>query len=43
MFKGDWGNVSISGLARQLESKTGKTESAIGYGMAGRISTFGKD
>jgi hypothetical protein len=42
-FKGDWANVSISGLARQLESKTGNTESAIGYGIAGGISTFGKD
>jgi len=42
-FKGDWGNVSVSGLARQLESMTGNTESAIGYGVAGRIKTFGKD
>ncbi|MGB0935802.1 MAG: hypothetical protein ACPGTQ_00005 [Colwellia sp.] len=42
-FKGDWGNVSVSGVARQLESMTGNTESAIGYGVAGRINTFGKD
>lgn len=42
-FKGDWGNVSVSGLARQLNSPTGNTESAIGYGIAGRINTVGKD
>jgi len=42
-FKGDWGNVSVSGLARQLESATGNTESALGFGVAGRVNTFGKD
>lgn len=42
-FKGDWGNVSVSGLARELESMTGNTESAFGYGVAGRIKAFGKD
>ncbi|WP_246047152.1 DcaP family trimeric outer membrane transporter [Colwellia ponticola] len=76
-FTGDWGNVSVSGLARQLntatvaavtakpavtviDSSTGlpvvitpavnavvgidsKTESAFGFGVAGRINTFGKD
>ncbi len=42
-FKGDWGNVSVSGVARQLESLTGNEETAIGYGVAGRINTFGKD
>lgn len=42
-FKGDWGNVSVSGLARQLESMAGNTESAFGYGVAGRIKTYGKD
>lgn len=42
-FKGDWGNVSVSGLARQLKSATNESESAIGYGIAGRINTFGKD
>ena len=41
-FKGDWGNVSISGLARQLQTGSG-SESAIGFGAAGRINTFGKD
>jgi len=42
-FKGDWGNVSVSGLARQLQSLEGNAESAFGYGIAGRIKTFGKD
>jgi len=42
-FKGDWGNISLSGVARQLESTTGNTESALGFGAAGRIKTFGKD
>lgn len=42
-FSGDWGNVSLAGLARQLESATGNTESAIGYGVSGKINTFGKD
>lgn len=42
-FKGDWGNVSVSGLARQLNTRGGNTESAIGFGIAGRIKTFGKD
>ena len=41
-FKGDWGNVSVSGLARQLQTTNG-SESAVGFGVAGRISTFGKD
>lgn len=42
-FKGDWGNVSVSGLARQLNTVGGSTESALGFGIAGRIKTIGKD
>lgn len=42
-FKGDWGNVSVSGVARQLNTMGGDTESAFGYGIAGRIKTVGKD
>lgn len=42
-FKGDWGNVSVSGLARQLQTLGGNSESAFGYGVAGNIKTFGKD
>ena len=32
----------MSGLARQLQTLDG-SESAIGFGVAGRINTFGKD
>jgi hypothetical protein len=42
-FKGDWGNISVSGLARQLQTIGGNAESAFGYGVAGRIKTVGKD
>lgn len=75
-FKGDWGNISVAGVARQLNTETvtavsakdavigldingdqytispaisavdgisSKTETAFGYGIAGRINTFGKD
>jgi hypothetical protein len=42
-FKGDWGNVSVSGVARQLNTIGGDTVSAAGFGVAGRIKTFGKD
>jgi hypothetical protein len=42
-FKGDWGNVSVSGLARQLNTVGGNTESALGFGVAGRIKTTGKN
>ncbi|PHR85601.1 MAG: hypothetical protein COA59_01250 [Colwellia sp.] len=42
-FKSDWGNVSVSGVARQLNTLGGNTESAVGFGVAGRIKTFGKD
>jgi hypothetical protein len=71
-FKGDWGNVSVSGLVRQLNTSTvaakaavtagyddagnlvtkaaqavigmnGESESALGYSIAGRINTVGKD
>ena len=42
-FKGDWGNVSVAGVARQINTLGGDTESALGYGVAGRIKTFGKD
>ncbi len=42
-FKGDWGNVAIAGLARQLTTETGANEGAFGYGISGRINTLGKD
>jgi hypothetical protein len=42
-FKGDWGNVSVAGLGRQLNTALGNTETGIGYSVAGRIKTVGKD
>lgn len=42
-FKGDWGNVSVAGLVRQLNNSAGEDETAVGYGIAGRINTIGKD
>ena len=42
-FKGDWGNVSVAGVARQLNTAGGDTESALGFGVAGRIKVFGDD
>ena len=42
-FKGDWGNISVAGLGRQLHTALGNTETGIGYSVAGRIKTFGKD
>lgn len=42
-FKGDWGNVSVAGLARQLNTLGGDSKSAFGVSVAGRIKTTGKD
>ncbi|PHR82211.1 MAG: porin [Colwellia sp.] len=47
-FKGDWGNVSIAGIARQLKYKNiglniDSTESAGGISISGRINAAGKD
>ncbi|KGJ90795.1 DcaP family trimeric outer membrane transporter [Colwellia psychrerythraea] len=42
-LKGDWGSVSFSALGRQLNTNLGKSETAIGGSIAGRIKTFGKD
>ncbi|MCL1049992.1 porin [Shewanella abyssi] len=42
-FKGDWGNVSVSALGRQLNTDLGQSETAVGGSIAGRLSTFGKD
>ena len=41
--KGDWGNVSFSALARQLNTLEGNTETTIGGGFAGKVNTYGKD
>lgn len=42
-FKGDWGNVSVAALVRQLTTLTGETESAAGVSVAGKINVAGKD
>jgi hypothetical protein len=42
-LKGDWGNVSFSGLSRTLTTSTGDSESAFGLSVAGRINSVGKD
>ena len=42
-LKGDWGNVSVAGLARQLNTTGLDKEAAFGGSIAGKISTFGKD
>ncbi len=42
-FKGDWGNISVSGLARSLTSPLGNDETSFGASIAGRIKTTGKD
>jgi len=42
-FKGDWGNISVAGLGRQMHTELGNTETGLGYSVAGRIKTVGKD
>lgn len=47
-LKGDWGNVSVSGLVRELNTTAvngaaSESKSAIGYGIAGRIKAYGQD
>jgi hypothetical protein len=42
-FKGDWGNISVGGLVRQLNVDSDNTDTGIGYSVAGRVKTVGKD
>ncbi|PCI55154.1 MAG: porin [Gammaproteobacteria bacterium] len=47
-FKGDWGNVSVAGIARQLKYKDAglnidSSEGAGGISISGRINAVGKD
>ncbi len=42
-FKGDWGNVSVAGLVRQLNFTDGSDETTFGGSIAGRFKTVGKD
>jgi len=41
-FKGDWGNVSVGAVLQQVDSEV-SDETGIGYSVAGRIKTVGKD
>lgn len=42
-FKGDWGNVTAAALVRQLSFTNDDTETAVGFSVAGRVKTIGKD
>ena len=42
-FSGDWGNISVAGLARQLNTVGDNKEGAFGASIAGRIKSIGKD
>ena len=42
-FKGDWGTVSVSGLARELVTQMGRKEMAMGGSVAGKIMIGEKD
>jgi len=46
-LKGDWGNVSFTGLARQLNTTNTAgdefDDTSLGFNIAGRIKTIGKD
>ncbi len=42
-FKGDWGNVSVAALFRELNSVDGESHNAFGYGVAGRIKVGDKN
>ncbi|WP_448212485.1 DcaP family trimeric outer membrane transporter [Colwellia sp. MEBiC06753] len=42
-FKGDWGNISVAGLVRQLNYDNGDDDTTFGGSIAGKIKTFGKD
>lgn len=42
-FTGDWGNIAVSAVARQLNTIGGESESALGYGISGKIKTIGND
>ncbi|MEC8426791.1 MAG: DcaP family trimeric outer membrane transporter [Pseudomonadota bacterium] len=41
-FKGDWGQVTVAGLVRQL-NQGGIDETAVAANVSGRIKTFGED
>ncbi|TRX58079.1 DcaP family trimeric outer membrane transporter [Thalassomonas sp. M1454] len=42
-FSDDWGSISIAAVARQLQTSDDDEEAALGFGISGKIKTFGKD
>lgn len=42
-FKQDWGNVSLAGIGRELNTNGGDSETAFGFSLAGKINLFDKD
>ena len=42
-FKGDWGNISVAGLFRELNFDNGDSETGTGISVAGKIKTIGQD
>jgi hypothetical protein len=42
-FTGDWGNVSVSAVARQVNTVGGDSDTAVGFGLAGKIKVGDKD
>lgn len=42
-FRGDWGNVSVAAVARQLNITADDSDSALGYGVSGRIKVGSQD
>ncbi len=42
-FKGDWGNVSVAAVAKQLNTAGGSSETGLGYGVAGRVKVGAKN
>ncbi|MGB0895321.1 MAG: DcaP family trimeric outer membrane transporter [Parashewanella sp.] len=45
-FKGDWGQVAVAGLVRNLDNGGDATKAdgaQVAYNISGRIKTFGKD
>ncbi|WP_028114773.1 DcaP family trimeric outer membrane transporter [Ferrimonas kyonanensis] len=42
-LKGDWGNVSLAAIGRELNTNGGNSETAFGASIAGRINLFDKD
>lgn len=42
-FSDDWGSISVAAVVRQLQTSDDDEEAAVGFGISGKIKTFGKD